>query len=256
MKRSTLAISLSVLLLIAGALAIWFLIVAPRLKPGPAVTPPPVTTPPPNAVRQMHGALNVYLAAPEQMPAGVTRAELTLVKATLIDDADGTESTAFTGAQRVTLQANIAEKALSELVGNGSWTRLKLEFSPAAEMSMDDGTTIATLVDRRETTLTFQADLPISRTLALLARVPLEPALKNVEGTWTANVSPGPQKAESYVFGSFLLDPRGKSDVWTLPQMTLAEAIKADLGLDITTVLKGSQGFSPATDQPVVAPPQ
>lgn len=252
MKRSTVSILMTVVILLAGLLAIWFFIVAPRLKPAP-VAPPPAVTPP--EAREMHGALNLYLAAPEPLPAGVSRAELTLVKATLIDDA-GAESPAFTGAQRVMLQGGVAEKALSELVANGQWSRLKLEFSPAAELAMNDGSTQAALVERREMTLTFRADLPISHTLALLAPVPLAPDPKRLEGTWIAEVSGTPVAAESYVFGSFMLDPRGKGDVWTLPKMTLAETIKADLGLDIRSVLKGSQGFTAAGAPPSAQPPQ
>jgi len=179
---------------------------------------------------------------------------VTLEKATLVDD-KGTEAKAFEGIQRVMLQDGVVEKALSELIPEGRWTRLKLEFSPAAEISMADGSVLAALVERREAVLSFDAaDVAVSQSLALLARVPLVPGLKKIGEAWTANLLPDPQKAESYVFTSFQLDPRGRSDIWTLKDVTLADVINADLGLDITAILKGSQGFQPAASAPTQAP--
>jgi len=255
MRRSTISLLASAAILAVGSFLVWAFIVAPRLKPAPVPAPAPAAPTPLKAEEERHGALNLYLAAPENLPSGVTRAELTLIKATLAD-ADGAESPVFSGVQRVMLQSGSAEKALSELVANGSWSRLKLEFSPAAELSMADGSTVAAVLEQRQAVLSFQADLPVSRTLALFARVPLETGLKKAGDTWTADLSPDPQAAERYVFGSFMLDPRGKNGVWTLPHLSLADVVKADLGLDITAVLPGSKGFNPADQAPSGQPPQ
>lgn len=251
MKRSTLSTLASVAILVAGGLAIWFLIVAPRLK----IAPEPVPTARPPKTEAPHGALNLYLAAPASLSAGVARVELTLMKATLVDDL-GVESPVFQGAQRVMLQSGVVEKVLSEKVQIGDWSRLKLEFSPAAELSMADGTVTAALVERRQAILSFQADLTASRTLALFAAVPLEPALNKAGKTWTAEILPEPKPAERYVFGSYMLDQRGRGNIWTLSRLTLADIIKADLGLDISSFLPGSKGFNPADRPPLKESPQ
>lgn len=252
MKRSTLSLLAAAAILIIGMLAIWLFIVAPRLKP-PAPAPAPAAALPPKA-EERHGALNLYLAAPERLPTGVSRAALTLSKASIFDDA-GVESPVFEGVQRVMLQSGVAEKVLSELIPNGKMRRLKLEFSPAAELSMADGSTIAGLVERREVILSFEADVPVSHSLELFARLPIEPGLKKIGAAWAAELAPDPMPAERYVFGSFLLDPRGRGDLWTLPRLTLSDVIKADLGLDIDASLPGSKGFNAAEQAPTAEPP-
>ena len=254
MKRSTASLVAAAAILIAGGVAIWLFIVAPRLKPPAVPAPAPVpAVEPPKAVER-HGALNLYLAAPETLPTGATRVELTLAKAAIVDEA-GIESPVFEGAQRVVLQPGVAEKVLSELIPNGKMRRLKLEFSPAAELSMADGSTIAAVVERREAVLSFEAEVPVSHSLALFARLPLEPGLKKTGAAWAAEITPDPLAAEAYVFGSFLLDPRGMGDLWTVPRLTLSDVIKADLGLDIKTTLPGSQGFNAAEQLPTAKPP-
>lgn len=251
MKRSTLSLALSAAILLIGGSLLWFLLIAPRPAHQPTVQAPPPAPPP---AAEWHGALNLYLGSPDKLPSGVSRAELTLIKATLMDD-KGVETQVFDGVQRVMLQDGFAEKVMSELVPNGPFAGLKLEFSPAAELSMTDGSVIAAVMERRETTLAFKADVPVSRSLALFARLPLEPTLKKTGDVWTANIAQAPAAADSYVFGSFMLDKRGNSQLWTLSRMTLADVIMADLGLDITKAMPGSAGFNPAAGQPIAKPP-
>lgn len=251
MKRLTLSLLITAAILIVGAVSIWFIIVAPRLiAPRPTPTPTPTVTP---TAEERRGALNLYLTAPEKLPPGALRAELTLVKATLVDDR-GAASPVFEGVQRVMLQEGVIQKVLSELIPNHAFRSLRLEFSPAAEISMADGSVVPALVGQRQVVLTFEADVPISRSLALFARVPLEAQLRGTPEAQIADLLTAPQTAESYVFGSFQLDARGRGDLWTVPQPGLASAINADLGLDISTVLQGSQGFSPADQGPVTKP--
>jgi hypothetical protein len=258
MKRSTLSLLLTGAILLIGGGILWMVIFAPRLRqraqaptPGPATSTPET---PPSATEVRYDALNVYLTAPAVMPSGAVRVELTLVKATLIRS-DGVEASVFDGVQRVMLQAGSIEKVLSEAVPRGAWRTLKLEFAPVAQASMPDGSVTTALVERRVFTLSIQADLPVSRSLAVFARVPLGPELKDAGSAKTADILPDAQPAETYVFGSFQLDPRGRGNLWTTPEASLPAAIKADLGFDIVTKLKGSGGFVSPTGPAVQATP-
>ncbi len=253
MKRSTLSLLISAAIFAVGLVLIWFLIVAPRFKPA-APTPVP-TVPPPAKTEERHGALNLYLTAPVALPSGATGAEVTLVKAALVDG-NGREASVFEGAQKVMLRPDAVEKTLSVLVPNRTWERLILEFSPAAEIPMADGTTIATVVERRRAVLSFHEDLPVSRSLALLARLPLAPALRKIGAVWAADIVPDPQAAESHVFGSFFLDARSVGALWMLPHARLSDVLKADLGLDIGVSLPGSKGFGPADQAPATGTPR
>ena len=253
MKRSTLSLLLTAAILLVGGLSIWFLILAPRLRPAPAPTPV-APTPVAPQVEARHDALNLYLAAPGELPPDAARVELTLVKATL-SGSGRADAVVFEGVRKVVLQPEVVEKALSELAPSGAWDHLTLEFSPAAEIAMKDGRLEGALLEQPRATLTFEADLPISRSLALFARLPLSPTLRTAGTGQTAGLLADPQKAESYVFGAYLLDERGRGDVWTVKSLTLADAVMADLGLDIRPAMKGSQGFNPAQQAPTTPNP-
>jgi hypothetical protein len=248
MKRVTVSVLISAAMLIAGCAVIWFFIVGPRLKapPPPAPIPAPVVQPKPVEHRSV---LNVYLTAPETLPSGAVSAELTLVKAAIVDG-KGAETPVFTGVQRVMLQAGVIQKVLSEPLPEGSWKSLKLEFSEAALFSMSDRSVVSAMLGRRQAVLSFDADLPASNSLALFARFPLDPNLIGTGEAHIANLLTEPRSSETHVFGTLLLDPRGRGDLWTVTDPSLAQAILSDIGLDIVTVLPGSQGFSPAVQVP------
>jgi hypothetical protein len=256
MKRMTISLTATAAILVIGAALIWLLLASLR-KPSapPAVTPPETgsaTEPEPEP--ELHGALNLYLTAPAQLPAGAGRIELSLVKAALVR-ADGKESTFFEGSRHLVLQQGVTEKLLSEVIPNGHWNRLKLTFSPAADIAYGDGRPAAAAVlERREAVLSFDADVPTSRTLALFAVVPLEAASGEAGGAATIDLSSVPQPAERYVFGAYLLDPRDRGDIWNIPNPSLATVVKEDLGFDITRQQTGSSGFVPAKEVPSGSP--
>lgn len=239
-----------------GAAAIWFLIVR---RPAPAPVQPPATGEPEPAREETfeyHGALNLYLTAPERLPAGAGRVELSLIKASLVR-ADGKEVAFFEGSRRVVLQEGVTEKVMSELIPNGRWSRLKLTFSPVADLAYADGRPASSaLLERREASLSFDADVPTSRTLALFARAPLEAESGLAGGVATVNLTQEPQQAERYVFGAFLLDPRDRGDIWNIASPSLAAVVKEDLGFDITRQGTGSSGFVPAEGVPSTPTPQ
>lgn len=245
-------IATTAIIAVGGAL-LWLFVVAPLRSPEAPVTKPAPAPGPEGEepARPMHGALNLYLAAPERLPAGAARIELTLNEAELADGE--TRAVIFQGAQRVMLQRGVVEKVLSERVPNGRWTRLRLTFSPAAEAAYLDGRTSGALLQRRQAELAFDAELPVSRTLALFAAVPLEPEAFLASEALTLNVSTAPREAERFVLGGFLLDPRGRGDIWTIGTPTLAAVVKEDIGLDITRNGTGSSGFVPA-DAPAPNP--
>jgi len=254
MKRSTLSLLLTGIILLVGVGLIWVLVVAPRLRPVAYIpTPTPVPNPVPTpAPEERHDALNLYLAAPDPLPAGAERLELTMIKATLVGT-DGADVPVFAGVQTVMLQPGVIEKVLSELIPSGRWRRLKLEFSPSAVASMQDGTVTAVLLEKRTAALAFDAELPISKTLAIFARLPVASAFAAAGKTATLDLPTDPATAETYVFGSFMLDKRGTGDLWNVPSPSIAGAVKADLGFDISVTLKGSGGFV-APEQGTSAP--
>jgi hypothetical protein len=250
----TISLIASAAILALGALAIALLLA--RRAPEAPVPAPPIEEPaPPETEDVMHGALNLYLTAPERLPSGAARAELTLVKAALARG-DGTERTFFEGARRLMLQEGVTEKILSERVPNGRWTRLKLTFSPVADLAYADGRpAAAAILERREATLSFEAEIPVSRTLALFARTPLESDSGDAAGTPVLNLVPDPRPAERYVFGGFLLDPRDRGEIIVVPSPTLASVVKEDLGFDIGRQETGSTGFVPADAAPASPTP-
>lgn len=250
MKRMTISLIATAAIVLVGTFVIWMLFTAPR----PSAPVPPATGPatnaPETAPQAFDAALNLYMTAPARMPDGAGRLELKLIEASLAD-AGGKETVFFQGSRKVVLQEGAIQKVLSEKIPVGRWSRLKLTFSAAADLSYADGRAdAAALVERRETVLSLDADVAASHTLALFARAPLEARAGTADGVVTMDFSSQPTKAESYVFGSFFLDERGRGSVWNVPDPSLAAAVKADLGFDITRQLTGSSGFVPSTQSP------
>lgn len=254
MKRMTISLLTTALILALGAAAIWLLVA--RLR-APAPTLPPTDGPKAPEERPepepFHGALNLYLASPEALPGGAARVELTLTEAS-VAGADGKEHAFFKGSRRVMLQPGSVGKALSDEIPNGRWTRLKLTFSPAADLSYADRPAAPALLERREALFSFSAEVPVSRTLALLATAPLEPEAGDAGGTATLGLTPQAAAADSFVLGGFMLSPRDRGKIWMLPGATLAAVVKKDLGLDIARKQPGSAGFLPAEEIPTDLP--
>ncbi len=259
MKRSTFSLILAAAILATGACALWFFLIAPRLgiAPLPWTRRPvagPTTETPVAPEKARNSVLNLYLASSSNLPDGAMRAELTLTKAVLAS-ADGKSDVVFAGAQRVMLQLGIVEKVLSEKILDARWTRLTLEFSPAAELAYANGNVKATLLEKKTATLTFDATVGVSRSLALYAVVPLERNVTTADKAVIARVDSTARPADVYVFGGFLLDPRGRGDLFTLNQPSLFNVIKEDLGFDLSVVKPGSKGFTPAGNQPSATQP-
>ncbi len=252
MKRSTKSLLVVLALLLLGA-ALWFLVIAPRYGLPPFGRPidTEVPTPPTTVIeeKERHSALNLYLAPPAAIANDALRAELTLLKASVIGS-DGKTAVFFNGVQRVMLQPGAVQKVLSERIPDGRWTRLVLEFSPAAELAYANGEVKAALMGKKQATFAFDAQVGISRSLAIFGVVPLERTVLAAEKALVANLSADPILAETYVFGGFLLEPRGRGDVFNIDNPTLVNVIKEDLGFDITVVMPGSSGFQPAATQP------
>jgi hypothetical protein len=248
MKRSTFSILLTIALLAACAV-LWLLFIAPRfgLPPYEKKTPvTPVASTPEAPEKARNSALNLYLAPPSALPDNASRAELTLVKATVVD-ASGASTEFFSGAQRVMLQPSSVQKVLSERIPDGRWTRLTLEFSPVAELAYADGNVKAALMGKKIVSFTFDAAVGISRSLAVFGMVPLEREVVAAEKALVANLNADPTPGQTYVFGGFLLEPRGRGDIFNITNPTLNSVVKEDLGFDLTIVKTGSSGFQPAT---------
>lgn len=247
----TISLLVTVAILVIGGVLIWLVVVSLGRKP--SAPPPPSAAEEP--VLAFDDALNLYLAAPERLPAGAGRVELSLTKAVLVR-ADGLEVPFFDGSRRLMLQPGVTEKILSERIPDGRWTRLKLTFSPVADLAFADGRPVASaILERGTAVLSFDAEFPVSRTLALFARLPLEEASGTAGDVATISLSPEPRPAESFVFGGFLLDARDRGDLWTIASPSLAAAVKEDLGVDITRQLSGSSGFVPASGAPSAPQP-
>lgn len=255
MKRSTFSILLAAGLLVLCA-ALWLLFIAPRygLPPyGKKTSFSPATTTPIATEKARNSALNLYLAPPPALPDGAIRVELTVVKAQ-VEDASGAMTVFFEGVQRVMLQPNSVQKVLSERIPDGRWTRLSLEFSPAAELAYEDGTVKAALMGKKKAEFTFNETVGVSRSLAVFGVLPIEPDVITAEKALVANVSADPRPGQTYVFGGFLLEPRGRGDIFNISNPTLTGVIKEDLGFDLTIVKTGSSGFQPAHTEPSGSP--
>ncbi len=253
MKRSTFSLLVTAAILVIGGAALWFLLIAPRLgsfpfgtKRGPEASMTPASETQEGA---RNSALNLYLTAPSELPDGASRADLTILKATLTD-AVGTSVTFFKGAQRVTLQADVVQKTLSERIPDGQWTRLTLDISPAAELAYANGKVKAALIGKTQAIFVLNADVAVSRSLAIFGAVPIERGAISADKALIMNLSADPRTADTYVFGGFLLDPRGRGDIFTIKSPTLFSVIKEDLGFDLSVVKPGSSGFQPAESPP------
>ena len=261
MKRSTFSVLLAAAILAIGGCALWFFLLAPRLGVAPLPwTHRPVTgsateTPATAPEKVRNSALNLYLASPSSLPDGAVRVELTLTKATLAS-ADGKSAIVFEGAERVMLQSGIVEKTLSEKIPDARWTRLSLEFSPAAELAYANRNVKAALLEKKTALFAFDAIVGVSHSLAIYAAVPLERDVTAADKAVIANIDAKPIAADSYVFGGFLFDPRGRGDLFTLNQPSLFSVIKEDLGFDLSVVKPGSKGFTPADASPTPQVPR
>ncbi len=256
MKRSTFSLLLALAVLAICAFA-WLLFLAPHFGLPPyaktIVTEPPASRPE-SLEKARNSALNLYLAPPETLPGDATRAELTLVKAEIADDA-GASVAFFNGAQRVMLQPGAVQKVLSERIPDGRWTRLTLEFSGASELAYANGDVKPALLERKTAAFVFDETVGISRSLAVFGRLPIEPDVAVAEKTLVANIGADSRPSQTYVFGGFFLEPRGRGDVFNIDNPTLNSVIVEDLGFDLTIVKTGSQGFTPAGSQPSAATP-
>ena len=255
MKRSTFSIFLTIALLAACAV-LWLLFIAPRfgLPPyGKKLPASPATTTPETPVKASNSAINLYLAPPPVLPDGASRAELTLVQAS-VTDAAGASVVFYNGVQRVMLQPGAVQKVLSERIPDGRWTRLTLEFSPAAELAYANGNVKAALMGKKTVVFAFDETVGVSRSLAVFGIVPIEQDVIAAEKALVANLSGDPRPGQTYVFGGFLLEPRGRGDIFNISNPTLVSVIKDDLGFDLTVVKPGSSGFQPANSEPGTQP--
>src|SRR5689334_8399972 len=98
MKRMTISLIATAVIVVVGAALIWLLLASLREPSAPPAVTPPETGSATEPEPDLHGALNLYLTAPPQLPAGAGRVELSLVKAALVR-ADGKESTFFEGSR-------------------------------------------------------------------------------------------------------------------------------------------------------------
>ena len=107
----TLSIVATAAIVALGALLLWLFASTLLERPiAPVATEP---EPAPGAEElTMDGALNLYLASPDALPAGAGRVELTLVKAALAGP-DGKERVFFEGSRRMLAQPGTTEKLLS-----------------------------------------------------------------------------------------------------------------------------------------------
>lgn len=250
MKRSTLSLLLTIIILVIGGGALWLLLIAPRLGLFPYIPKKlPVISATSTPETANNSALNLYVAAPPGLPNGAQRAELTLVKAT-VTDADGRSAVFFQGVQRTMLQAGFAQEALSERIPAGRWTKLSLDFSPAAELAYADGTVKAVLLGKKRAEFGFDAKVGVSQSLAVLAIMPFESAVVGADKALIANLAATPRTAETYVFGGFMLEPRDRGEILAIDQPKLVSVIKKDFGFDISVVKPGSSGFQPADGAP------
>ena len=250
MKRS-LKIAIFALSAVAVLALAWFALIAPRLqnlalapKPAPAKT---VVTP---LSDEKYSALSLYLASPDSAPSGLARVELTLTKVEITRN-DGRVFTVSDQSVRVDLQKDTAMKVANDLIPAGPYGKLKLHFAPTGNLMTDAGAAQIIFLPIQDVEVSFDANLPTSRTLAALTRIDLESRLGAQNGVATFTL-PNKLTAETYVLGGIFKNSRGIGTAWNLPNATLVTAVKQDLNLDIAppAALSGTTDFIPATATP------
>lgn len=246
MKKRALVVAIALVVAAASAAAVYFFLLPP--KPAPAPGPPPAVEAP-AAKPAWNSVINLYFADPVMPPGTTERIELTLLKAALASP--GREDVpVFEGATRIVLQRNVAEQVLSAAAPYGQAKTLKLTFSPVAQVVSQGGVVTTMLVEPKETSVALDADLPQGRTLFAMVRVPLDRVFGVRNGVPIFS-PPNRLEARSVLLGGSYLTRREVGALYTLTNATLADVVKADLGIDINVKpLQPGTGFVPPTSAP------
>ena len=254
MKRPLLWVIAAVLVIAAGVAA-YFLFLKPLIAPKTGAptsqtggaTPPVVKAKPDD----YNSAIDLYLAGPDDAPAAISRVELTLIKAEVTRN-DKKTFKVFEGATRIVVQKGVTEKALNELMPAGAYGTLALTFLPTGAIVAADGSSQSAFLPNRVLTIDLTQEIPISRTLALLARLDLAASRFGLQSGVPTYILPATLTDESYVLGGIFRNSARIGDLWQIANPNLAEVVHQDLNLDIRpkSGLTGTPSFGAATASP------
>lgn len=250
MKRSNLILIISSVLLVALLVSLYFFVIRPRLAPLEVVEPPaPPATEEPTLPSEQNSAINLYFSTPFDL-RGVTRVELTLLGAEMTRK-DGLTFKVFEGTERIMSQKGIVQKVFSERIFHGDAASLALSFGPTAQVVHEDGRSETVFLPSRQLVITLDEEVRLSQTLNVMTALPRSTSFGKRDAVTTLKLPPRTE-AETHVMTSLFYRPRTNGEIYTLQGATLADAILADIGLDIRPRedLTGSPGFANPTEGP------
>lgn len=241
MNRRAAALIAAGLLLIALGILFFFLA---RPRPAPVV-PEPELEAPAGLPADRHAVLNLYFGTPFVL-RDVERLELTILRVDAVSDG-GIEYPVSETAARVMAARGVAQKVASAAVYQGGLERLRLTFGPTARLFRAGGGQELAFLPNVRMDVLVNAEIPVSRTLAVLLAFPPNAALGDRNGTPTV-ILPDEARGETFLLGGYLLNPRDAGQILEPETNDLAGIIKADLGFDIRPREgeRGSAGFAPA----------
>jgi len=250
-KRSNLVLALSAAILIGLLLLLYLFVVRPRLAPFevPEVATPPVAEEPALPL-QKNAVLNLYFDSPLEL-RGISRIELTLLAAKMTMT-DGLNFPIFEGAERIMSQKGVVQKVFSEKIFHGKPASLLLTLSPTAQVVYDDGRSEIVFLPNQELSARLTEEISLNQTLNVMLSLPPLTTFGEKNGVTTLKL-PGNVAAEQHVMTSIFYNPRSHGKIYAIPNAHLADAIKADIGLDITPRpdRTGSSSFASPTEAPV-----
>lgn len=248
MKRGNLILILSASALLLLGLALYVLVVRPRLEQPLEVIEPPA---PPTTVTEdvRNSAFNLYFHAPLRL-AGISRVELTLTRIDAVQ-ADGNVYTVSDEDRRITVQTGIIQKVESARIRAGETESLILEFGPTARIIGADRNEQIAFLPEREMEIPIEEDIRTSGTLGVLIGLPRNTAFGERNGVITLDL-PSSTEPETTVMGGFFLNDRSVGETYEAETSDIREAILADIGLDIAPREgpRGSGGFGAADEAP------
>ena len=258
MRKRNILIILALLFAI-GAFLIWrYFLKAYLPSPGskiPTASTGIITKPAPNLVENFYAGVNMYLSGPDVPVTGMSRLELTLVKAEVVRN-DAKTFTVFEGATKLIVEKGISQKALNVLMPAGPYGKLILTFLPTASLVAVDGKPQTAFLPNRTVTIDMKETVPESRTLTSLVHLDLDQSRFGIKSGVPTYQLPPTLEAEKYLLGGIFKNDNAIGSVWQLTKPTLATVVQRDLNLNIAPKqeLPGTPGYTPPTAPPQPAP--
>lgn len=255
MKRSDKLLIVAVFLLLALVGGLYFFVIRPRLAP--LELPEPITPPPaeePALPLEKNAALNFYFNSPLEL-RGISRVELTLLHLEMFME-NGLSYDVYEGSERIMSQKGILQKVVSEKLFHGDLDYLAVNLSPTAQIIHENGRSEVVFLPNRQLIVPIEEGIALNETLNVMITFPPSTAFGEKNGITTLRL-PKNITGEQHVMTSIFHNPRSNGEIYAIEKGTIVDAIKADIGLDVsprTDLEGGTPGFAAPTQAPVQQP--